>query len=163
MTSVTVVKISNEISMLIKKKFNEANYLQKSPIKTLNMSVNVTPSNANCQTEEDQANSSQQNLYTCSSCSSCTFNTYRGLSQHTRFCAKCINVVSISSSQLVTISERAKTANVFSPVTSLMWGERDGTLFTDNLNETYQKIVLCRKNLLILPIGNNETKKSLDS
>ena len=121
------------------------------------MSLNVTPSNANGQTEEDQANSPQQNSHNCSSCSSCTFSTYRGLSQHTRFCAKRMNAVSISSSQSVTISERAKTTNVFSPVISFMWRERDG------LNETYEKNVFCSKNLLILPIGNNETKKSLDS
>ena len=127
------------------------------------MSLNVTPSNANGQTKEDQANSPQQNSHNCSSCSSCTFSTYRGLSQHTRFFAKRMNAVSISSSQSVTISERAKTTNVFSPVISFMWRERDGTLFADDLNETYEKKVFCRKNLLILPIGNNETKKSLDS
>ena len=55
--------------------------------------------------------------------------------------------------------------NVFSPVTSFVWGERDGTLFTDDLNEVYQKIVFWRKNLFMLPTGNagNTSKKSLDS
>ena len=34
--------------------------------------------------------------------------------------------------------------NVFCPVTSFMWGKRDGTLFTDDLNEAYDKIVFWR-------------------
>ena len=118
------------------------------------MSPNVPVNNENGRTEEDQANSLQQNKYTCSSCKNRTCSTYRGLSQHTRFCAKCINEVSISSNQPVTISERAKVTNVFFPATSFMWGERDGTFFTDDLNETYEKIVFWRENLLRLPTGN---------
>ena len=116
------------------------------------MSQNIAVSNANCRTE-DQANSSLQKKYTFSSCSSRTFSNYRGLIQHNRHRTKCINVVSITSSQSVTISESAKVANVFSPVTSLMWEERDGTRFTDDLNEAYEKIVFWRKNLFMLPTG----------
>ena len=62
-------------------------------------------------------------------------STYRDLSQHKRHCIKRLNVVSISSSQSVTKSKRAEVTNVSSPVTSFVWGERDGTLFTDELNE----------------------------
>ena len=117
------------------------------------MSQNVPVSNANCQTE-DQANSSQQNQYTCSNCSSRTFSTNRGLSQHNSHCNERLNVVSISSSQHVTISERAEVTNMFFPFTSFVWGERDGTLFTDDLNEAYEKTVFWRKNLFTLPTGN---------
>ena len=117
------------------------------------MSQNVSVSNANCRTE-DQANSLQQNQYTCSSYSCCMFSTYRGLSQHNRHCTKCLNTVSISSSQPVTITERAELTIFFSPVTSFVWGEREGTLFTDDSNETYEKIVFQQKNLFILPTGN---------
>ena len=117
------------------------------------MSQNVPVNNDNCQTE-DQANSSHQNQYTFSSCNSRTSSTYRGLSQHNRHCAKRINVVSISSSQPVTISERVEVTSVLSPVTSFLWGERDGTLFTDDLNEAYEKIVFLRKNIFMLPTGN---------
>ena len=117
------------------------------------MSQNVPVSNGNCRTE-DQANSSQQNQYTCSGCNSHTFSTYRGLSQQNRHCTKRLSVVSISPSHAVTISERAEVTNVFSPVTAFLWGERDGTLFTDDLNVAYEKIVLWRKNLFMLPTGN---------
>ena len=103
------------------------------------MSQNAPVSNANCRAE-DQANSSQQNQYTCSSCSSRTFSTYRGLSQRNRHCTKRLNIASISSSQSVTISERPGVTNVFSQVTSFVWEERDGTLFTYDLNEAYEKI-----------------------
>ena len=44
--------------------------------------------------------------------------------------------------------------NVFSPVTSFVWGERDGTLFTDDLNDAYEKIVFWRKNLFMSPTEN---------
>ena len=121
------------------------------------MSQNVPFSNANSRTE-DQASSSQQNEYTCSSCNSRMFSTYRGLSEHKRHCTKRLNVASISSRQPVTISERAEVTNVFSPVASFVWGERDGTLFTDNLIETYEKRVFWRKNLFLLPAGNAEKK-----
>ena len=117
------------------------------------MSQNAPVSNANCRAE-DQANSSQQNQYTCSSCSSRTFSTYRGLSQRNRHCTKRLNIASISSSQSVTISERPGVTNVFSQVTSFVWGERDGTLFTYDLNEAYEKIVFWRKNIFMLPTGN---------
>ena len=117
------------------------------------MSLNVPISNANRQTEE-QANSSQQNQYTCSSCSSHMFSTYRGLSQHNHHYTKRLNIVLISSSQPVTISERAELTNVFPPVISFVWGKRDGTLITDNLNEAYEKIVFWRRNLFMLPTGN---------
>ena len=52
-----------------------------------------------------------------------------------------------SSSQSVTTSERVEVTNVFCPVTSFMWRKRDGTLFTDDLNEAYGKIVFWRKNV----------------
>ena len=129
------------------------------------MSQNVPVSNANCWTE-DQANSSQQNQYTCSSCSSRTFRTYRGLSQRNRYCTKHLSVVSISSTQPVTISERVEVTNVFSPVTSFVWGERDGTLFTHDLNEAYEKIIFWRKNLLCYQLETRErntSKKLLDT
>ena len=129
------------------------------------MSQNTPVSNANCWTE-DHANSSQQNQYTCSSCSCRTFSTYRSLSQHNRHCTKRLSVVSISSSQSVNRSERAEVTNVFSPVTSFVWGERDGTLFTDDLNEAYQKIVFWRKIFLWYQLEmqeRNTSKKSLDS
>ena len=35
-----------------------------------------------------------------------------------------------------------------------MWEERDGTLFTYNLNEGYQKIAFWKKNLFMGPAGN---------
>ena len=114
------------------------------------MPQNVLVSNSNCWTEY-QLNSSQQNQYTYSSCSSRTFRTYRGLSQRNRYCTKHLSVVSISSTQPVTISERVEVTNVFSPVTSFVWGERDGTLFTDDLNDAYEKIVFWRKNLFMSP------------
>ena len=76
------------------------------------------------------------------------------MSQHNRYCTKRLSVVSISPSHAVTISERAEVTNVFSPVTAFLWGERDGTLFTDDLNVAYEKIVLWRKNLFMLPTGN---------
>ena len=117
------------------------------------MSQNAPVSIANCRTE-DQANSLQQNQHTCSSCSSRTFSTYRGLCQHNRHCTKAFKTVSISSSQSVTISERADVADVFSPVTSFVWGERNRTLLTADLNKAYEKMVFWRKNLFILPIGN---------
>ena len=129
------------------------------------MSQNTPVSNANCWTE-DHANSSQQNQYTCSSCSCRTFSTYRSLSQHNRHCTKRLSVVSISSSQSVNRSERAEVTNVFSPVTSFVWGETDGTLFTDDLNEAYQKIVFWRKIFLCYQLEmqeRNTSKKSLDS
>ena len=44
--------------------------------------------------------------------------------------------------------------NVFSPVTSFLWGERDGARFTDDLNEAYEKIVFWRKNIFMLPTRN---------
>ena len=44
--------------------------------------------------------------------------------------------------------------NVFFPVTSFKWGGRDRTLFTDDVNEAYKKIVSWRKNLFMLPTGN---------
>ena len=56
------------------------------------------------------------------------------------------------------MSERAEVTNVFPPVTSFVWGERDGTLFTDNLIEAYEKRVFWRKNLFLLPAGNAEKK-----
>ena len=117
------------------------------------MSQNVSVSNANCRIE-NQVNSLQLNQCTYSSYNSRTFITYRGSSQHTRHCAKLINVVSVSSSQSVTISERTKVTNVFSPLSSFMWGEREGTLFTDDINEAYEKIVFWRKNLFMLSTGN---------
>ena len=117
------------------------------------MSQNAPVSIANCRTE-DQANSLQQNQHTCSSCSSRTFSTYRGLCQHNRHCTKPLNTVSISSSQSVTVSERADVANVFSPVTSFVWGERNRTLLTADLNKAYEKMVFWRKNLFMLPAGN---------
>ena len=117
------------------------------------MSQNAPVSIANYQTEY-QANSLQQNEHTCSSCSSRTFSTYRGLSQHNRHCTKPLNTVSISSSQSVTISERADVANVFSPVTSFVWGERNRTLLTADLNKAYEKMVFWIKNLFMLPAGN---------
>ena len=117
------------------------------------MSQNVLVSNSNCWTEY-QVNSSQQNQYTYSSCSSRTFRTYRGLSQRNRYCTKRLSVVSISSTQPVTISERVEVTNVFSPVTSFVWGERDGTLFTDDLNDAYEKIVFWRKNLFMSSTEN---------
>lgn len=104
------------------------------------MSENVPVSNGNCRAEY-QANSLLQNQYTCSRYSSPTFSTCRGLSQHNWHCTKRTNVVSILSSQPVTISERVKLANVFSPVALFVWGERDGILSTDGLNEAYDKIV----------------------
>ena len=112
------------------------------------MSQNVPVSNANCQTE-DQANSSQQNRYTCSSCSSRTFSTCKNLNQHNRHCTNHFNVVSISSSQPVTISERTEVTNVFSPVASFVWGERDGALFRDDLNEAYEKRAFWRKKIFL--------------
>ena len=117
------------------------------------MSQNAPVSIANYQTEY-QANSLQQNEHTCSSCSSRTFSTYRGLNQHNRHCTKPLNTVSISSSQSVTISERADVANVFSAVTSFVWGERNRTLFTADLNKAYEKMVFWRNNLFMLPTGN---------
>ena len=107
---------------------------------------------------EDQENSSQQNQYICSSCSSRTFNTCRGLSQHNRHCTKRINVVSVSSSQPVPISEKVEVTNVFSPVTSFVWEERDGTLFAYDFNEACKRIVFWRKNILMLATGNSEKK-----
>ena len=86
------------------------------------------------------------------------FSTYRGLSEHNRHCTKRLNVASISSRQPVTISERAEVTNVFSPVASFVWGERDGTLFTDNLIGSYEKRVFWRKNLFLLPTGNAEKR-----
>ena len=118
------------------------------------MSPNVSVNNANSQTEEDQENSLQQNQYTCSSCKGLTFSTCRGLSQYTQFCAKRVNIVSISSSQPVAIFDRTKVTKLFSSVTLFMWGERDGTFFTGDLNETYEKIFFWRENFLTLPIGN---------
>ena len=56
--------------------------------------------------------------------------------------------------------------NVFSPGTSFVWGERDGTLFTDDLNEAYGKIVFWRKFFLYYQLETQEinaSKKSLDS
>ena len=50
---------------------------------------------------------------------------------------------------------------MFSPVTSFVWGERDGTLFTD-LNEAYEKIAFWRKNLIVTQ-ERKTSKKSLDS
>ena len=87
------------------------------------------------------------------------FSTYRCLSQHTEHSTKRMNVLKISSNQLITISERAEVINVFSPVTSFMWGERDGTFFTDKPNEAYEKIVLWRKRLQ----ERNTSKKSPDT
>ena len=65
-----------------------------------------------------------------------------------------MNLVSVSSSQPVTISERVEVANAFSPVTLFMWGERDGTFFTYDLNKAYEKIAFWRKYLIMLPTGN---------
>ena len=98
------------------------------------MSQNDTVNNANSQTE-DQENSSLQNQYTSSSCSSRTFSTYRGLSQHYQHCTKHINVVVNFINQSVTTSRKAEVTNVLSLVTLFIWGEKDGTLFTDDLNE----------------------------
>ena len=131
----------------------------------MSISQIVPVSNVKFRTE-DQANSSQQNQYTCSSCSSRTFNTCRGLSQHNRHCTKRINVVSISSSQPGTIFERVEVTNVFSPVTSFVWEERDGTLFAYDLNEACKRIVFWRKSILMLQLETQErniSKKSLDS
>ena len=64
------------------------------------------------------------------------FSTYRGLSQHKGQYTKHINVLSISSNQPVTISERAEVTNVFFPVTLFIWGERDGTPFLDDLDDS---------------------------
>ena len=76
------------------------------------------------------------------------FSTYRGLSQHNRHCTKRLNTVSISSSQPVTITERAELTKLFSQVTSFVWGEREGTLFIDDSNE------ITRKEFFMLPTGN---------
>ena len=65
-----------------------------------------------------------------------------------------MNVVSISSRQSVTISEREEVTDVLSPVTSFVWVERYGALFTDDLKEAYEEIVLWRKNIFMLPTGN---------
>ena len=65
-----------------------------------------------------------------------------------------MNVVSISSRQSVTISEREEATDVLSPVTSFVWVERYGALFTDDLKEAYEEIVLWRKNIFMLPTGN---------
>ena len=62
--------------------------------------------------------------------------------QHIQHCTKGINVVSVSSRQPVTISEKAKMTNEFSPVSSFKWGERNETLFVDNLNKAYKKEVI---------------------
>ena len=55
---------------------------------------------------------------------------------------------SILSRQPVTIFERAEVANMFSPVASFLWGERD------DLIEAYEKIVFWRKNLFMLRTGS---------
>ena len=128
MTPTTDEKISNNILTI------------KDVYKTLIMSQNVHVTIANGWAR-DQANSSQQNQYLCSSYSNRMFSTCRDSSQHAQHCAKHINVGSILSIQPVTISERAEVTNVISPVTSFMWGERDETLSTDDLNETYEKMV----------------------
>ena len=149
-------KISSGISMILwwlRRCLLELITCKEVQSKLLIMSQKAPVSNANCRTE-DQANLSQQNQYTCLCCSRRTFSTYRGLSQHNCHCTKRLNVVSISSSQSVTISGRAEVTNVFSPVTSLGWGERDGTLFTDDLNEAYEKIVFWSKNIFMLPTRN---------
>ena len=128
MTPTTDEKISNNILTI------------KDVYKTLIMSQNVHVTIASGWAR-DQANSSQQNQYLCSSYSNRMFSTCGDSSQHAQHCAKHINVGSILSIQPVTISERAEVTNVISPVTSFMWGERDETLSTDDLNETYQKMV----------------------
>ena len=110
-----VCKNSHGILMIIKKMFSWSMLYTRESNLNLDYVSKCPVSNANCQTE-DQANSSQQNQYTCSSCSSHTFSTCKNLNQHNRHCTNHFNVVSISSSQPVTISERTEVTNVFSPV-----------------------------------------------
>ena len=110
-----VCKNSHGILMIIKKMFSWSMLYTRESNLNLDYVSKCPVSNANCQTE-DQANSSQQNQYTCSSCSSRTFSTCKNLNQHNRHCTNHFNVVSISSSQPVTISERTEVTNVFSPV-----------------------------------------------
>ena len=43
---------------------------------------------------------------------------------------------------------------MLSPVTSFVWVERYGALFTDDLKEAYEEIVFWRKNIFMLPTGN---------
>ena len=109
-----VCKNSHGILMIIKKMFSWSMLYTRESNLNLDYVSKCPVSNANCQTE-DQANSSQQNQYTCSSCSSHTFSTCKNLNQHNRHCTNHFNVVSISSSQPVTISERTEVTNVFSP------------------------------------------------
>ena len=109
-----VCKNSHGILMIIKKMFSWSMLYTRESNLNLDYVSKCPVSNANCQTE-DQANSSQQNQYTCSSCSSRTFSTCKNLNQHNRHCTNHFNVVSISSSQPVTISERTEVTNVFSP------------------------------------------------
>ena len=74
--------------------------------------------------------------------------------------------MSISSSQHVTIPERAEVTNMFSPVTLFVWGEIDGTLFTDDLNEAYEKQSSGEKTFLCYQLETQErniSKKSLSS
>ena len=44
--------------------------------------------------------------------------------------------------------------DVLSPVTSFVWVERYGALFTDDLKEAYEEIVFWRKNIFMLPTEN---------
>ena len=128
------------------------------------ISQNVPVSNANCG-RGDQANFLLQNQHTCSSYSSCMFSTYRCLSQHNRHCTKRLNTVSISSSQPVTITERAELTKLFSQVTSFVWGEREGTLFIDDSNEIMRKEFSGEKIFLCYPLETKQRytlKKSLD-
>ena len=48
------------------------------------------------------------------------------------------------------------------PVTSFMWGERDGTLLTNDFNEAY-KIIVFWRSLFNSPMRNKERKTSKKS
>ena len=72
-------------------------------------------------------------------------------------------LVSISSSQAVTLSKKVEVTNVFSPVTSFVWGERDETLFSDDLSEVYEKIVFWRKIFLCYQPEMQERNTSKNS
>lgn len=117
------------------------------------MSQSNAVSNDNGLMEENREDSSQQNQYVCSNCTNRSFNTYRGLSQHTRHCTQRTNTAPPVSNRSAT-QEVVQEAIEVHAVSSFKWGERDGTAFTNDLDKAYEKIVFWKKNLFILPTGN---------